>query len=778
MIGTEIACPKCATVAVNRDFCACGEYLGWEASLATDVDASAPPAYRAPAPPVPRAPTLLTLRDPARAEDEAGALVATSVAPGAETTVLATVRNQGEIVDTFEVRVDGLPEGWWTVAPATVFLNPWGTSGDYEQEVQVRLHPPRTAAAPAGTWPLTVVVRSRSLGVDVASVPATVTVEPFDETVMHVGPERRHGRRHGRFEVTVHNHGNRPADIVVAARDSEARCPVSVAPARALVPVGGSAKALVLVGVARPLFFKPPIDHRVDVVHRVGGVESRPQRVTFRQKPWLPWWLPVVVALVAAFVAAILLLRREPDVPKLRGQTVAEARVILAKHKLALGRTTYVSAPADVPLGTILDQQPAAGDDIVKGEAVNLTVAAEAKTAAVPAVHGLTLAEAAAKLKTARFAHDPQPSAAGDDWVVIRQDPTPGSAHEVGKPVTLAVENRAAAPAATPDVTPAIVTPGGAPAATATPAAADEPAASGGAADATPAPAATATPSATAGARTSATPKVPADLVFAGATSGQLYRWTSKAKRPARLTAPRYRLETPTTIEGGFAAVQVDDATRRLVHVSADGKTVTPLADGPFHRPDYSAERGLLAAISQDGRGPADAGRLCVTDPAEPQPPTCAPRPPGRVVGHPVWAADGRSVLALAGRGGHYDRVVSYAAYGGDAARWKAPKTVYRAAVLRAAVWLGEDRVAVLVAGTRRATPHLRVLARRADGRLTTVKDFPELTGHELAATGRHLALRRGSRASEDGPIELLDVRRTQPKVRSLPSGVNPVWVD
>ena len=30
--------------------------------------------------------------------------------------------------------------------------------------------------------------------------------------------------------------------------------------------------------------------------------------MAFRQKPWLPWWLPTAVALLAAFVAAILLL--------------------------------------------------------------------------------------------------------------------------------------------------------------------------------------------------------------------------------------------------------------------------------------------------------------------------------------------------------------------------------------------------------------------------------------------------------------------------------------
>ncbi len=52
-----------------------------------------------------------------------------SVEPGMEVTVLATVRNQGRIVDTFDLRVDGLPDTWWTISPATVFLNPLGHRG-------------------------------------------------------------------------------------------------------------------------------------------------------------------------------------------------------------------------------------------------------------------------------------------------------------------------------------------------------------------------------------------------------------------------------------------------------------------------------------------------------------------------------------------------------------------------------------------------------------------------------------------------------------------------
>ena len=345
------------------------------------------------------------MRDPARENDEPGAAVAVTVEPGLDVAVLATVRNQGQIVDTFDLRVDGLPEAWATISPGTVFLNPWGSAGDYQQEVQVRLHPPRTAQAEARTWPLTVVARSRSLDADVAWAQVSLTIEPFQSTVMHVGPERRRSRRHASFDVVVANHGNSPMEIVVGAKDSEARCPVTVYPERTLVPVGAAAAPVVRVAVPRPLIFGRPVDHYLDVTHRVAGVESEPtsRRVTFRQRPWLPWWVPPVVALLAAFGTVLALMHRHATVPHLKSDTVSEALVVLKKRHLKLGKTLYATAPKGVDLDTIIDQQPAAGDDLAKGEKVNITLAAAAPTGAIPPVNGMTLAKAADVLKAAHF---------------------------------------------------------------------------------------------------------------------------------------------------------------------------------------------------------------------------------------------------------------------------------------------------------------------------------------------------------------------------------------
>ena len=127
--------------------------------------------------------------------------------------------------------------------------------------------------------------------------------------------------------------------------------------------------------------------------------------------------------------------------------------------------------------------------------------------------------------------------------------------------------------------------------------------------------------------------------------------------------------------------------------------------------------------------------------------------------------------MLVLGAGG----VRTFAADGDHARSWAAPTLAYRAAGIVSAAWAGNNRIAVLVARRAGAPAHLRLLARRGN-RFAVVKDFPALTGWELSGAGEFVALRRGNTGSGDGAIVLLDVNRAQPRVRNLPSGVNPAW--
>ena len=104
------------------------------------------PAAAAPRPRSPPSPTRRRSRCacPEGEQVDLGETLAVGVEPGGRARVLALVRNQSGIVDNYELSVRGLPNDWWSIFPNTVYLVPFGTSGTYEQEVEIHLHPPRS----------------------------------------------------------------------------------------------------------------------------------------------------------------------------------------------------------------------------------------------------------------------------------------------------------------------------------------------------------------------------------------------------------------------------------------------------------------------------------------------------------------------------------------------------------------------------------------------------------------------------------------------------------
>ena len=170
---------------------------------------------RRPGQPPPQAPAFqdpdmarITLRLPDRDADKEQTL-ATAVEPGQRERVLALVRNQSGIVDNYQLRVDGLPEDWWSIYPDTVYLVPFGTGGTYEQEVEIHLHPPRTPDAEAKMWDLKVVAHSKANEVTAAAAPLALVIKPYTETTTKVRPERAKGRRKANFDVAGREQGQR-----------------------------------------------------------------------------------------------------------------------------------------------------------------------------------------------------------------------------------------------------------------------------------------------------------------------------------------------------------------------------------------------------------------------------------------------------------------------------------------------------------------------------------------------------------------------------------------
>jgi beta-lactam-binding protein with PASTA domain len=125
-------------------------------------------------------------------------------------------------------------------------------------------------------------------------------------------------------------------------------------------------------------------------------------------------------------------------IPDLRGRTTEEARVLLADAGLGVGAMTDV-ASNDAPLGTVVDQAPAAAQAVAKGSPVQITVVSRRTT---PEVAGLTLQQAQdvlTKLGLQQRVQRVRAERRAADNRVVQQAPAVGSEIAAGGEVTVTV---------------------------------------------------------------------------------------------------------------------------------------------------------------------------------------------------------------------------------------------------------------------------------------------------------------------------------------------------
>jgi beta-lactam-binding protein with PASTA domain len=365
-------------------------------------------------------------------EDGAGeGEVTVAVQPGARATLLGLIRNQSDVVDNFDLSVRGLPEGWWTIAPATAYLVPYGSGGTYEQEVQIHLHPPRTPQAQARPWSFEVVAVSRAYGGEVAAAAATVTIGAYTELGTELRPERASGRLKARYVLTVHNKANARTEVDLEAADTDGECSFRFAEPRIALEPGNGMECPFTVFPPKQKWIGRSVDRQFQLTATPVGAEGPvpPRMATYRQKPWLPWWMSIVAPLVVALaVVVVMLLPKQTTVPNLKGQASAfAAQKELNKIGLKLGKTTTKADPKQKP-GTVIDQSPAAGAKAKKGTTVDVVVVTGNGKAQVPPLVGLPLGVAEQKLIDAGLALGAvQPQPPNPNGKVVSQLPLAGA---------------------------------------------------------------------------------------------------------------------------------------------------------------------------------------------------------------------------------------------------------------------------------------------------------------------------------------------------------------
>src|SRR5918912_3937732 len=268
----------------DQDFCQCGEYLRWDptgvvqavtpevlkqhaAEAETEAPPPAPPTSIQPTPEPASATIVLRLPDGDRAIEQT---LQTAVEPGQRARVLALVRNQSGIVDNYEVKVEGMPDDWWSVFPDTVYLVPFGTGGTYEQEVEVHIHPPRSPQAESRVWELRVVAHSKAQGKPAASAPLAVGIQPYTETQTKVRPERVKGRRKALFDVAVTNSANAPVLVALEGSDPDGEMDFAFNRPPQEIGPGQNVNVGMRVKPPRQHWIGRPLDHRLQVITLTG----------------------------------------------------------------------------------------------------------------------------------------------------------------------------------------------------------------------------------------------------------------------------------------------------------------------------------------------------------------------------------------------------------------------------------------------------------------------------------------------------------------------------
>ena len=233
----------------------------------------AAPAAPAPAPPPePEEPdaAAITLRLPEGDGGTPGETLAVGVEPGGRARVVALVRNQSGIVDNYELSVRGLPADWWSIYPNTVYLVPFGTSGTYEQEVEIHLHPPRAPEAEARIWELQVAGESKAYQRQAAAAPLHLGIQPFEEFKTKLSPERASGRKKANYEVAVKNTANAPVTVALDAADPDNELEYKFTPATLEIPPGKSFESKMLVKPPRQKWIGRPEEKRIQVFTKTG----------------------------------------------------------------------------------------------------------------------------------------------------------------------------------------------------------------------------------------------------------------------------------------------------------------------------------------------------------------------------------------------------------------------------------------------------------------------------------------------------------------------------
>ena len=223
-----------------------------------------------------------------------------SLEAGAEAVVPLHIRNDGEIVEEYKLRVVG-PSGSWTeVVPGIVSLFPGQNT-----TASVAFRPPRSSEVHAGEFPYAVQVLPTEHPEEAVAPEGVLQLLPFHQTTAELMPRQSRGCFGAQHRVAVDNYGNVPITVTLVGSDPGDLLNISCREQTLTIGPGIVEFARVRVGARNTIWRGMPAMHPFAVT--VKPVDAPPVVLdgTHLQEAVLPRWI-VKAALVLVVFALVL----------------------------------------------------------------------------------------------------------------------------------------------------------------------------------------------------------------------------------------------------------------------------------------------------------------------------------------------------------------------------------------------------------------------------------------------------------------------------------------
>ena len=194
-----------------------------------------------------------------------------------------TVQNASNLIEHYEVRVEGIPHEWFTLATPEIRLDPGAI-----QQVHLRLTPRPGRGFPAGDYPFRVRVAPLRFPDSFSEVGGTIVIIGVPAFDARLVPLQAQGRKE-KFKLTLANTGTVPLSPWMEGSDPNGMCKFKIPPPPNLDP-GDEAVVPIWVGARRNGLIGQPetLDFRIRVTPAGGeSTSAKSFDARFGHQPFL-----------------------------------------------------------------------------------------------------------------------------------------------------------------------------------------------------------------------------------------------------------------------------------------------------------------------------------------------------------------------------------------------------------------------------------------------------------------------------------------------------------